>query len=292
MSNTYLFTSESVSEGHPDKVADQISDAVLDAMIAQDKRARVACETLVKTGVAIVAGEVTTEAWVDLEEIVRGVITDIGYTSSDVGFDGRTCGVLNIIGKQSPDIAMGVDRDKPEEQGAGDQGLMFGYASNETDTLMPAPICYAHRLVERQAEVRKSHLLPWLRPDAKSQVTCRYEDGKVAGLDAVVLSTQHDPEVSQEDRASSRSAGRSGTAASPDARSSSTPTAAWHATAAARSRARTPPRWTARRLTQRVMSRRTSSRQASPTAARSSSPTRSASPNRLRSRSRRSAPAR
>ncbi|HSQ70636.1 MAG TPA: methionine adenosyltransferase [Steroidobacteraceae bacterium] len=199
MSNTYLFTSESVSEGHPDKVADQISDAVLDAMIAQDKRARVACETLVKTGVAIVAGEVTTEAWVDLEEIVRGVITDIGYTSSQVGFDGRTCGVLNIIGKQSPDIAMGVDRDRPEDQGAGDQGLMFGYASNETDTLMPAPICYAHRLVERQAEVRKSHLLPWLRPDAKSQVTCRYEDGKVAGLDAVVLSTQHDPEVSQDD---------------------------------------------------------------------------------------------
>jgi S-adenosylmethionine synthetase len=199
MSNTYLFTSESVSEGHPDKVADQISDAVLDAMIAKDKRARVACETLVKTGVAIVAGEVTTEAWVDLEEIVRGVITDIGYTSSDVGFDGRTCGVLNIIGKQSPDIAMGVDREKPEEQGAGDQGLMFGYASNETDTLMPAPICYAHRLVERQAEVRKSHLLPWLRPDAKSQVTCRYEDGKVVGLDAVVLSTQHDPDVKQAD---------------------------------------------------------------------------------------------
>ena len=195
MSNSYLFTSESVSEGHPDKVADQISDAVLDAMLAQDKRARVACETLVKTGVAIVAGEVTTEAWVDLEEIVRGVICDIGYTSSHVGFDGRTCGVLNIIGKQSPDIAMGVDRDKPEEQGAGDQGLMFGYASNETDTLMPAPICYAHRLVERQSEVRKSNLLPWLRPDAKSQVTCRYVDGKVVGLDAVVLSTQHDPDV-------------------------------------------------------------------------------------------------
>ena len=199
MSNSYLFTSESVSEGHPDKVADQISDAVLDAMLAQDKRARVACETLVKTGVAIVAGEVTTEAWVDLEEIVRSVIIDIGYTSSHVGFDGRTCGVLNIIGKQSPDIAMGVDREKPEEQGAGDQGLMFGYASNETDTLMPAPICYAHRLVERQAEVRKSHLLPWLRPDAKSQVTCRYVDGKVVGLDAVVLSTQHDPEVKQSD---------------------------------------------------------------------------------------------
>ena len=199
MSNSYLFTSESVSEGHPDKVADQISDAVLDAMLAQDKRSRVACETLVKTGVAIVAGEVTTEAWVDLEELVRSVITDIGYTSSHVGFDGRTCGILNIIGKQSPDIAMGVDREKPEEQGAGDQGLMFGYASNETDSLMPAPICYAHRLVERQAEVRKSHLLPWLRPDAKSQVTCRYENGKVVGLDAVVLSTQHDPDVRQED---------------------------------------------------------------------------------------------
>jgi S-adenosylmethionine synthetase len=168
-------------------------------MLAQDKHARVACETMVKTGVAIVAGEVTTEAWVDLEEIVRNVISEIGYTSSDVGFDGRTCGVLNIIGKQSSDIAMGVDRDKPENQGAGDQGLMFGYASNETETLMPAPISYAHRLVERQAEVRKSNLLPWLRPDAKSQVTCRYENGKVVGLDAVVLSTQHDPEVSQAD---------------------------------------------------------------------------------------------
>ena len=189
MSTSYLFTSESVSEGHPDKVADQISDAVLDAMLAQDKKARVACETLVKTGVAVVAGEVTTEAWVDLEEIVRGVITDIGYTSSQVGFDGRTCGVINIIGKQSPDIAMGVDRGNPEEQGA----------SNETETLMPAPICYAHKLVERQAEVRKNKLLPWLRPDAKSQVTCRYVDGKVVGLDAVVLSTQHDPDVKLED---------------------------------------------------------------------------------------------
>ena len=181
MSDSYLFTSESVSEGHPDKVADQISDAVLDAMLAQDKRSRVACETLVKTGVAIVAGEVTTEAWVDLEDLVRGVIVDIGYTSSEVGFDGRTCGVMNIIGKQSPDIAMGVDRKDPEEQGAGDQGLMFGYASNETDSLMPAPICYAHRLVERQAEVRRSGLLPWLRPDAKSQVTCRYTNGRVVG---------------------------------------------------------------------------------------------------------------
>jgi S-adenosylmethionine synthetase len=199
MSESYLFTSESVSEGHPDKVADQISDAVLDAMLAQDKRARVACETLVKTGVAIVAGEVTTEAWVDLEELVRGVIADIGYTSSQVGFDGRTCGVMNIIGKQSPDIAMGVDRKDPAEQGAGDQGLMFGYASNETDSLMPAPICYAHRLVERQAEVRRSGLLPWLRPDAKSQVTCRYSNGRVVGLDAVVLSTQHAPDVKQAD---------------------------------------------------------------------------------------------
>jgi S-adenosylmethionine synthetase len=187
MSDSYLFTSESVSEGHPDKVADQISDAVLDAMLAQDKRARVACETLVKTGVAIVAGEVTTEAWVDLEEIVRNVIVDIGYTSSDVGFDGRTCGVLNIIGKQSPDIAMGVDRKDPEAQGAGDQGLMFGYASNETDALMPAPICYAHRLVERQAEVRKSNLLPWLRPDAKSQVTCRYVDVQQSDLREAVM---------------------------------------------------------------------------------------------------------
>src|SRR5574339_456552 len=149
MSNAYLFTSESVSEGHPDKVADQISDAVLDAMLAQDKRARVACETLVKTGVAVVAGEVTTEAWVDLEELVRGVISDIGYTWSQVGFDGRTCGVINIIGKQSPDIAMGVDRGNPEEQGAGYQGLMFGYASNENETLMPAPSFYAHKLVER-----------------------------------------------------------------------------------------------------------------------------------------------
>ena len=199
MSEYSLFTSESVSEGHPDKIADQISDAVLDAIITQDKHARVAVETLVKTGVAIVAGEVTTSAWVDLEQIVRDVICDIGYTSSDVGFDGATCGVMNIIGKQSPDINQGVDRAKPEDQGAGDQGLMFGYASNETDVLMPAPICFSHRLVERQAEARKSGLLPWLRPDAKSQVTCRYENGKVVGIDAVVLSTQHNPEVSLAD---------------------------------------------------------------------------------------------
>ncbi|MHA6492080.1 methionine adenosyltransferase [Pseudomonas borbori] len=199
MSEYSLFTSESVSEGHPDKIADQISDAVLDAIIAQDKHARVACETLVKTGVAVIAGEVTTSAWVDLEELVRKVIIDIGYNSSEVGFDGATCGIINIIGKQSPDINQGVDRSRPEDQGAGDQGLMFGYASNETDVLMPAPIRFSHALVERQAEARKSGLLPWLRPDAKSQVTCRYENGKVVGIDAVVLSTQHNPEVKYED---------------------------------------------------------------------------------------------
>ena len=176
MSDYSIFTSESVSEGHPDKLADQISDAVLDAILSEDKFARVACETMVKTGVAIVGGEITTSAWVDLEDLVRGVICDIGYTSSDVGYDGATCGVINIIGKQSPDIAQGVDRQKPEDQGAGDQGLMFGYASNETDVLMPAPITFAHRLVERQAEARKDGSLGWLRPDAKSQVTVRYDD--------------------------------------------------------------------------------------------------------------------
>ncbi|HVI25915.1 MAG TPA: methionine adenosyltransferase [Xanthomonadaceae bacterium] len=199
--SSYLFTSESVSEGHPDKVADQISDAVLDAIVAQDKRARVACETMVKTGVAIVAGEVTTSAWVDIEGLARRVINDIGYTDSDVGFDGHTCGILNLIGKQSPDIAAGVDRKKPEEQGAGDQGLMFGYACNEAPEYMPAPIYYSHRLVEQQAKIRKkkNSPLPWLRPDAKSQVTLRYADDKVAGLDAVVLSTQHDPGVKHKD---------------------------------------------------------------------------------------------
>ncbi|SEP92067.1 methionine adenosyltransferase [Solimonas aquatica] len=193
----YLFTSESVSEGHPDKIADQISDAVLDAILLQDKRARVACETLVKTGVAIVAGEITTSAWIDLEQLVRKVISDIGYTSSDVGYDGATCGVINIIGKQSPDINQGVDRKNPEEQGAGDQGLMFGYACNETKELMPAPIFYSHRLVEQQAKVRKQKKspLPWLRPDAKSQVTLKYKDGVAVGIDAVVLSTQHAPGV-------------------------------------------------------------------------------------------------
>jgi S-adenosylmethionine synthetase len=201
MSGDYLFTSESVSEGHPDKVADQISDAVLDALLARDPKARVACETLVKTGVAVIAGEVTTSAWIDLEAIVRGVICDIGYTSSDVGFDGRTCGVVNIIGKQSPDIAQGVDRAKPEDQGAGDQGLMFGYASDETPALMPAPIHYAHKLVERQSKVRRGRQakLPWLRPDAKSQLTFAYENDRPVGIEAVVLSTQHSPDVRQKE---------------------------------------------------------------------------------------------
>ena len=198
MSGTYLFTSESVSEGHPDKVADQISDAVLDSMLAQDRRARVACETLVKTGLVLVAGEVTTSAWVDLEELVRRTILRIGYNSSEMGFDGATCAVLSAIGKQSSDIAMGVDRESEKAQGAGDQGLMFGYASNETDVFMPAPITFAHRLVKRQAEVRRSGKLFWLRPDAKSQITLRYEDNKPVGIDAVVLSTQHHPDVSQE----------------------------------------------------------------------------------------------
>lgn len=197
--SSYLFTSESVSEGHPDKLADQISDAVLDAILAQDPQARVACETLVKTGAAIVAGEITTTAWVDIEELTRKVINDIGYDNSNVGFDGHTCAIVNMIGKQSPHIAQGVDRKKPEEQGAGDQGLMFGYACNEAPEYMPAPIYYAHRLVEQQAKVRKSGKLKWLRPDAKSQVTLRYEGNKIVGLDAVVLSTQHEPGVKQKD---------------------------------------------------------------------------------------------
>ncbi len=199
MLKNFIFTSESVSEGHPDKIADQISDAVLDAILEQDKKARVACETMIKTGGVIVAGEITTSAWVDLEEVVRGTIKEIGYTSSDMGFDGATCAVMSMIGKQSSDIAMGVDRQDPELQGAGDQGLMFGYASNETEVLMPAPITYAHRLVKRQAEMRKHGVLPWLRPDAKSQVTFRYEDNKPVAIEAVVLSTQHDPHVSQSD---------------------------------------------------------------------------------------------
>jgi S-adenosylmethionine synthetase len=196
MANNYLFTSESVSEGHPDKVADQISDAVLDAILKDDPRGRVACETLIKTGVVVVAGEVTTNAWVDVESLVRKVVLDIGYNSSDMGFDGASCGVVNIIGKQSPDIAQGVDRKDERKQGAGDQGLMFGYATNETDVLMPAAITLAHRLVKKQADVRKKGKLDWLRPDAKSQVTLRYEDDKPVGLEAVVLSTQHSEDVS------------------------------------------------------------------------------------------------
>ncbi|MCF7995814.1 methionine adenosyltransferase [Lamprobacter modestohalophilus] len=198
MSENFLFTSESVSEGHPDKVADQISDAVLDNILANDsnpEHARVACETMIKTGAVIVAGEITTDHWVDFDELVRGVVNDIGYNNSDVGFDGSTCAVMSLVGKQSTDIAQGVDRTSPEEQGAGDQGLMFGYATNETDVLMPAPITYAHRLVERQSEMRKENVLEWLRPDAKSQVTMRYEGGKVASVDAIVLSTQHDPDI-------------------------------------------------------------------------------------------------
>src|SRR5690606_12518782 len=199
MSEYSVFTSESVSEGHPDKMADQISDAVLDAILKDDPNARVAVETLVKTGMAIVAGEVRTSTYVDLEDLIRQVILDIGYNSSDVGFDGASCAVLNAIGKQSSDIAMGVDENDGEgkDQGAGDQGLMFGYASDETDVLMPAPIYYAHRLVEQQAKLRKDGSLPWLRPDAKSQVTLRYENGKPVAVDAVVLSTQHNPDISQ-----------------------------------------------------------------------------------------------
>ncbi len=193
----FIFTSESVSEGHPDKVSDQISDAILDAILEQDTSARVACETLVKTGMALVAGEITTSAWVDIEAIVRETVKEIGYNSSEMGFDWESCAVINGIGKQSPDIAMGVDASEEHEQGAGDQGLMFGYASNETDVLMPAPITYAHRLVKRQAEVRKNGTLSWLRPDAKSQLTFRYQDGKPVAIDAVVLSTQHDPSISQ-----------------------------------------------------------------------------------------------
>ena len=199
MSQYSIFTSESVSEGHPDKMADQISDAILDAIIADDPNARVAVETLVKTGVAVVAGEVRTNTYVDLEDIVRQVILDIGYDSSDVGFDGATCAVLNAIGKQSVDIAVGVDEADNKDLGAGDQGLMFGYATNETEVLMPAPIFYAHRLVERQAYLRKHKILPWLRPDAKSQITLRYENGLPVAIDAVVLSTQHSPDISLSD---------------------------------------------------------------------------------------------
>jgi len=195
MSEYSIFTSESVSEGHPDKMADQISDAVVDAVLTEDKNARIAVETMVKTGMVILAGEVRTSTYIDLEDLVREVILDIGYNSSNVGFDGASCAVLNAIGKQSSDIAMGVDEADEKDLGAGDQGLMFGYAANETDVLMPAPIYYAHRLVERQAKMRKEQTLPWLRPDAKSQITLRYENGLPVAIDAVVLSTQHDPSI-------------------------------------------------------------------------------------------------
>jgi S-adenosylmethionine synthetase len=193
----HLFTSESVSEGHPDKIADQISDAIVDAILAQDQHARIACEAVVKTGLVLIAGELTTSAWVDVEQLARQTIHDIGYTDADLGFDYESCAVLSSIGKQSADIAMGVDRGAEEEQGAGDQGLMFGYASNETDVFMPAPIVYAHRLMKRQAQLRKNGTLPWLRPDAKSQVTFRYENGVPVAIEAVVLSTQHHPDISE-----------------------------------------------------------------------------------------------
>ena len=196
--NDYLFTSESVSEGHPDKVADQISDSILDAIFEQDNKARVACETMVNTGMVVISGEITTEAWVDMQDVVRQTVKRIGYNHSDMGFDWESCAVITSIDKQSADIAMGVDESGEHEQGAGDQGLMFGYASNETDVLMPAPITYAHQLVKRQAEVRKNGTLSWLRPDAKSQVTFRYENDKPVGIDAVVLSTQHNPDISLE----------------------------------------------------------------------------------------------
>jgi S-adenosylmethionine synthetase len=195
MSNSHLFTSESVSEGHPDKVADQISDAILDAIFEQDPKARVACETMVNTGMVIISGEITTSAWVDMQAVVRQTVKEIGYNSSEMGFDYESCAVITSIDKQSADIAMGVDESDDHEQGAGDQGLMFGYASNETDVLMPAPITYAHQLVKRQAEVRKNGTLPWLRPDAKSQITFRYENGNPVAIDAVVLSTQHKPDI-------------------------------------------------------------------------------------------------
>jgi S-adenosylmethionine synthetase len=201
MTQTQIFTSESVTEGHPDKIADQISDAILDAIIAQDPHARVACETLVKTGMVFVGGEVTTKAWVDVEDIARHVIKDIGYNSSEMGFDWASCAVLTAIGKQSPDIAQGVDANEASggQMGAGDQGMMFGYATRETDVLMPAPIAYAHRMAERQAHLRKDNVLPWLRPDGKCQLTVIYENGMPVGIDTVVFSTQHSPDVRHQD---------------------------------------------------------------------------------------------
>ncbi|WP_350283233.1 methionine adenosyltransferase [Nitrosomonas sp.] len=200
MSN-YLFTSESVSEGHPDKVADQISDAILDAILQQDPHARVACETMCSTGLIVLSGEITTDATIDYNTIPRGIVREIGYTSSEIGFDASTCAVLTAFNKQSPDIAQGVNRSKDEEmdQGAGDQGLMFGYACDETPQLMPLPIYYAHRLVEQQAKLRKSGRLSWLRPDAKSQVSVRYEDGFPKNIETIVISTQHSPDVPRDE---------------------------------------------------------------------------------------------
>ena len=196
MTETSLFTSESVAEGHPDKMADQISDAVLDAFLEADPTARVACETLVKTGMVLLAGEISSSAAVDIESVVRAVVRDIGYTSAELGFDSAACAVLNALGQQSSDIALGVDSTESKEQGAGDQGLMFGYATGETDVLMPAPITYSHRLMRQQAKVRKSGVLPWLGPDAKSQLSFRYRDGRPEGIETVVLSTQHAADVS------------------------------------------------------------------------------------------------
>lgn len=199
MNDFHVFTSESVSEGHPDKIADQISDAILDAILAKDPKARVACETFVKTGMVLVGGEITTSAWVDVEEITRGVIRDIGYDSSEMGFDWASCAVLSAIGKQSPDIAQGVDNQQTHILGAGDQGMMFGYASRETDVYMPAAIAYSHRLMQQQARLRKEKKLDWLRPDAKCQLTLRYENGRPVAIDTIVFSTQHAPDVSHAD---------------------------------------------------------------------------------------------
>jgi hypothetical protein len=329
----FTFTSESVTEGHPDKMADQISDAILDALLAEDPASRVACETLVTTGLCVVAGEITTEAYVDIPSVVRETINDIGYDRESYGFDGNTCGVMVTIDEQSPDIAQGVDaseevrsgtagEDSLMQQGAGDQGMMFGYACDETDALMPLPIHLAHRMAERLAEVRKAGVIPYLRPDGKTQVTFDYEDGKPVRLRTVLVSTQHDEGIDRDSMirptSSSRSSGpvipeqyadddfevfvnptgrsssaaRWATPASPGARSSSTPTAAWAATAAGPSRARTPPRSTARPPTPPAGWPRTWWPPAPPAAARCRSPTRSASPVPCRSWWRPSAPAR
>lgn len=306
----HLFTSESVSEGHPDKIADQISDAVLDAILEQDPKARVACETYVKTGMVLVGGEITTSAWVDIEEITRNTVREIGYVHSDMGFDANSCAVLSAIGKQSPDINQGVDRADPLEQGAGDQGLMFGYATNETDVLMPAPITYAHRLVQRQAEVRKNGTLPWLRPDAKSQVTFQYDDGKIVGIDAVVLSTQHSEEIDQKSLQEAvmeeiikpilpaewlTSAtkffinptgrfvigGPMGDCGLTGRKLSLIPTAAWRVTVAVHSLVKIHQKWTVPQPTQHVMSRKTSLLLAWPIVVKFRFPTQSAWLNRL-----------